>query len=58
MKKQQQGVQGVETGLRLAFALAHSPGPMALKELASAAKLPSSKAHRYLVSLCRAGIVR
>ena len=58
MKKQQQGVQGVETGLRLAFALAHSPGPMALKELARAAKLPSSKAHRYLVSLCRAGIVR
>ena len=31
---------------------------MALKELARAAKLPSSKAHRYLVSLCRAGIVR
>jgi DNA-binding IclR family transcriptional regulator len=58
MKKQQQGVQGVEIGLRLAFALARSPGPMALKELARAAKLPSSKTHRYLVSLCRAGVVR
>ena len=56
--KKQQGVQGVEIGLRLAFALAHSPGPMALKELARAAKLPPSKTHRYLVSLCRAGIVR
>lgn len=58
MKKRQQGVQGVEIGLRLAFALARAPGPMALKELARAAKLPSSKTHRYLVSLCRAGIVR
>ena len=51
-------MQGVEIGLRLAFALAHSPGPMALKELARAAKLPPSKTHRYLVSLCRAGVVR
>src|SRR5688572_26900392 len=33
-KKQQQGVQGVEIGLRLAFALARAPGPLALKELA------------------------
>lgn len=31
---------------------------MALKELARAAKLPPSKTHRYLVSLCRAGVVR
>ena len=51
-------MQGVEIGLRLAFALAHSSGPMALKELAKAAKLPPSKTHRYLVSLCRAGVVR
>jgi DNA-binding IclR family transcriptional regulator len=57
-KKQQQGVQGVETGLGLAFALARAPGPMALRELARAAGLPPSKAHRYLVSLCRSGVVR
>ncbi len=57
-RKQQQGVNGVEIGLRLAFALARSPGPMALKELARAARLPPSKTHRYLVSLCRAGVVR
>jgi DNA-binding IclR family transcriptional regulator len=56
--KKQQGVQGVEIGLRLAFALARSPGPLALKALAKAARLPPSKTHRYLVSLCRAGIVR
>lgn len=57
-KKPQQGVNGVEIGLRLAFALARSPGPMALKALARAARLPPSKTHRYLVSLCRAGVVR
>ena len=56
--KPQQGVQGVEIGLRLAFALAKAPGPMALRELAKSAGLPPSKAHRYLVSLCRAGIVK
>ena len=57
-KKKQQGVQGVEIGLKLAFALAHASAPLALRELARAAGLPPSKAHRYLVSLCRAGIVR
>lgn len=51
-------MQGVEIGLKLAFALAHAPGPMALRELAQAARLPPSKVHRYLVSLCRSGIVR
>src|SRR5688500_6620736 len=57
-RKPQQGVQGVEIGLRLAFALARAPGPLALRELARAAGLPTSKAHRYLVSLCRASMVR
>lgn len=57
-KKKQQGVQGVEIGLGLAFALARAPGPLALRELAGEAGLPPAKAHRYLVSLCRAGMVR
>ena len=57
-KKKQHGVQGVEIGLNLAFTLAHAPGPLALRELARAAGLAPSKAHRYLVSLCRAGLVR
>ncbi len=57
-RKPQQGVQGVEIGLRLAYALARAPGPLALRELARAAGLPTSKAHRYLVSLCRASMVR
>jgi DNA-binding IclR family transcriptional regulator len=53
----QQGVQGVEIGMRLAFTLAAASGPLTLGELAQAAGLPASKAHRYLVSLCRANIV-
>jgi DNA-binding IclR family transcriptional regulator len=55
--RQQQGVQGVEIGMRLAFALAAAPGPLTLGELGRAAGLPASKVHRYLVSLCRAKIV-
>ncbi len=50
-------MQGVEIGMRLAFALAAAPGPLTLGELAKAASLPTSKVHRYLVSLCRAKIV-
>lgn len=53
----QQGVQGVEIGLRIAYALANSPGPMALRDLAAATRLAPSKVHRYLVSLCRSGMV-
>src|ERR1700691_3384611 len=53
----QQGVQGVEIGLRIAYALANAPGPMALRDLAAATRLAPSKVHRYLVSLCRSGMV-
>jgi DNA-binding IclR family transcriptional regulator len=56
-KRQQQGVQGVEIGLRIAYALANATGPMALRDLARATQLAPSKVHRYLVSLCRAGVV-
>lgn len=52
-----QGVQGVEIGMHLALTLAREPGPLALGALARAAKLPPSKTHRYLVSLCRSGVV-
>ncbi len=56
--KRQHGVQAVEIGLHLAFTLARSEVPMALRDLARSAGLGPSKAHRYLVSLCRAGVVR
>jgi DNA-binding IclR family transcriptional regulator len=52
-----QGVASVETGLGLVRALAAHPGPVALKQLAAAARLAPAKAHRYLVSLGRAGLV-
>lgn len=52
----QQGVQSVEIGLRLVRHLAQRPGPLALKDLAKSAGMPAAKAHRYLVSLIRAGL--
>ncbi len=55
--RQVQGVQGVEIGLKLAFVLASAHGPLALRDLAQAAGLAPSKAHRYLVSLCRSGLI-
>ena len=56
--RKQQGVQGVEIGLRLAYVLADAKGAMTLGELARAANMPLSKVHRYLVSLCRAGVTQ
>jgi len=53
---ERQGVQSVEIGLRLMRRLAEQPGPLALKDLASAAGMAPAKAHRYLVSLIRAGL--
>jgi DNA-binding IclR family transcriptional regulator len=48
--KGQRAVQSVEVGGRLLLALAHSPGPMTLKDLAAQAELPAARAHPYLVS--------
>jgi DNA-binding IclR family transcriptional regulator len=57
-RRTQQGVQSVEIGLRVAFALAEAaaPGPATLGEIARHSGLSASKTHRYLVSLCRTGI--
>lgn len=55
--KEQQGVQSVEVGMRLMRVLAAHPPLATLKELAAAAAMPAAKAHRYLVSLIRAGMV-
>lgn len=49
----QRAVQSVEVGGRLLLALAASPGPMTLKDLAAAAGLQASRAHPYLVSFGR-----
>jgi DNA-binding IclR family transcriptional regulator len=52
-----QGVRSVEIGARLLAALAEATGPTPLKALAASAGMAPAKAHRYLVSLGRAGLV-
>jgi DNA-binding IclR family transcriptional regulator len=47
----------VEVAAPLLLALANAPGPLALSALAKNAGMPSAKAHRYLVSLIRVGLV-
>ena len=52
----QQGINSLEIGLRLARVLSQSPASLPLKDLAAGAGMPPAKAHRYLVSLIRAGL--
>lgn len=56
--KAQRAVQSIEVGGRLLLALAAHPRAMLLKELAAKAELPASRAHPYLVSFGRLGLVR
>ncbi len=56
-ERSQQGVRSVETGLGLVAVMAAADGGMGLGELARRAGLAPAKAHRYLVSLTRAGLV-
>ncbi|HEY4083486.1 MAG TPA: IclR family transcriptional regulator [Burkholderiaceae bacterium] len=51
------GIQSVEVGGQLLVALAHHGRPMALKDLAQAAEMPAAKAHPYLVSFIKLGLV-
>lgn len=53
----QQGIQSVEVAGLLLLALAKAPGPLTLSALAKNAGMASAKAHRYLVSLIRVGLV-
>lgn len=57
MKASQQGVQSVEVAGRLLRALVGEGRAMMLRDLAKAAHMPAAKAHRYLVSLGRLGLV-
>jgi len=51
------GIQSVEVGGQLLIALAHHGRPLALKDLARAADMPPAKAHPYLVSFIKLGLV-
>jgi DNA-binding IclR family transcriptional regulator len=56
-QKSQQGIQSIEVGARLLQALAQASQPQMLRDLAAAAEMPAAKAHRYLVSFARMGLV-
>ena len=56
-RKVQQGIQSIEVGARLLEALARAAQPQMLRDLAAAADMPPAKAHRYLVSFARMGLV-
>lgn len=56
-KEGKHGVQSLEVGMSILRAMASGKRSMMLKDIAQAANMPPSKAHRYLVSLIRSGLV-
>jgi len=54
---EQRGIQSIEVGGQLLHALAHQGRPLALKDLALAAGMAAAKAHPYLVSFGKIGLV-
>ncbi|TFI48159.1 IclR family transcriptional regulator, partial [Diaphorobacter sp. DS2] len=57
MDKERVGIQSVEVGFALLDALSRARGPLMLKDLAQEAGMSAAKAHRYLVSFQRLGLV-
>ena len=53
----QRGIQSIEVGGQLLHALAHAGRPLQLKDLAAAAGMAAAKAHPYLVSFGKIGLV-
>jgi DNA-binding IclR family transcriptional regulator len=53
----QRGIQSIEVGGRLLQALAQEGRPLALKDLAAAAGMAPAKAHAYLVSFGKLGLI-
>ena len=58
MHKARAGIQSVEVGFALLDALSRATGPLMLRDLAAAAGMSAAKAHRYLVSFQRLGLVQ
>lgn len=56
-KEGKHGVQSLEIGMGILRTMVNGHRSMMLKDIAAAADMPASKAHRYLVSLIRAGLV-
>lgn len=57
VSSERQGIQSIEVGFRLLDVLAKNNRPMMLRDIAKGAGMPAAKAHRYLVSFMRIGIV-
>jgi DNA-binding IclR family transcriptional regulator len=57
MEEARSGIKSIEVGASILAALAQARGALALKELARSSRMPPSKAHRYLASFIRAGLV-
>jgi DNA-binding IclR family transcriptional regulator len=55
--RHRRGIQSIEVGGRLLAALAARGQPMMLRDLAAAAGMPPAKAHPYLVSFGKIGLV-
>ena len=53
----QRGIQSIEVGGQLLRALVHHGRPMALKDLAREADMSAAKAHPYMVSFGRLGLI-
>ena len=51
------GIQSIEVGFELLDALSQADGALMLRDLAAAAGMSAAKAHRYLVSFQRMGLV-
>lgn len=54
----QRRIQSIEVGFKVIRAMEAADGPMPLRDIAAAAGMPPSKAHLYLVSFIREGLVR
>jgi DNA-binding IclR family transcriptional regulator len=52
-----QGIHSIEVGFRLLDVLARSGRPMMLRDIAAGAGMPAAKAHRYMVSFMRTGMI-
>ena len=57
MDKERAGIQSVEVGFALLEGLTRSRGPLMLRDVAASAGMSAAKAHRYLVSFQRLGLV-
>ncbi|MBK6853721.1 MAG: IclR family transcriptional regulator [Burkholderiales bacterium] len=55
--REQRGIQSIEVGGQLLLALAHQGRPLALKDLAREAGMSPAKAHPYLVSFGKLGLI-